>query len=143
MARSAICPAVLETFCDKQRFFGTCYRAANGTRVGQTQGRGKRTALNNMHFQSRTSGSGRCKRTSAKSSTPQTVQAIYLKVLKLFFANPDCKKPDRTFTSSQDTSYLKPKALFREDRIQLMMASNTASTPTEHAIIVPIRMVRD
>ena len=29
----------LETFVDTSRFRGTCYRAANWTRVGQTQGR--------------------------------------------------------------------------------------------------------
>ncbi|MGH8226850.1 MAG: Druantia anti-phage system protein DruA [Steroidobacteraceae bacterium] len=31
-----------ETFVDRQRFAGTCYRAANWTRVGSTQGHGKR-----------------------------------------------------------------------------------------------------
>ena len=34
-------PVLLETFVDKQRFLGTCYRAANWQHVGQTQGRGK------------------------------------------------------------------------------------------------------
>lgn len=34
-------PALLETFVDKQRFHGTCYRAANWIHVGQTKGRGK------------------------------------------------------------------------------------------------------
>jgi len=34
-------PVLLETFVDCQRFRGTCYRAANWTYVGQTQGRGK------------------------------------------------------------------------------------------------------
>ena len=29
----------LETFVDRDRFRGTCYRAANWIRVGQTQGR--------------------------------------------------------------------------------------------------------
>jgi len=32
---------VLETFVDRERFHGTCYRAANWIRVGQTTGRGK------------------------------------------------------------------------------------------------------
>jgi len=34
-------PVLLETFVDKERFRGTCYRAANWHHVGQTQGRGK------------------------------------------------------------------------------------------------------
>ena len=34
-------PVLLETFVEAQRFTGTCYRAANWTCVGQTQGRGK------------------------------------------------------------------------------------------------------
>ena len=34
-------PVLLETFCESARFRGTCYRAANWIRVGQTQGRGK------------------------------------------------------------------------------------------------------
>ena len=34
-------PLLLETFVDKQRFSGTCYKAANWICVGQTLGRGK------------------------------------------------------------------------------------------------------
>ncbi len=34
-------PVLLETFVEHNRFRGTCYRAANWTHVGQTQGRGK------------------------------------------------------------------------------------------------------
>jgi hypothetical protein len=34
-------PVLLETFVDRERFRGTCYRAANWTCVGSTQGRGK------------------------------------------------------------------------------------------------------
>lgn len=34
-------PLLLETFVQKNRFKGTCYRAANWIYVGQTQGRGK------------------------------------------------------------------------------------------------------
>ena len=34
-------PVLLETFVEKQRFHGTCYRAANWIHVGQTKGRGK------------------------------------------------------------------------------------------------------
>lgn len=32
---------MLETFVEKDRFTGTCYKAANWCHVGQTQGRGK------------------------------------------------------------------------------------------------------
>ncbi|MEA1980419.1 MAG: DUF4338 domain-containing protein, partial [candidate division Zixibacteria bacterium] len=35
-------PVLLETFVEKDRFKGTCYKAANWTYVGQTQGRGKK-----------------------------------------------------------------------------------------------------
>jgi hypothetical protein len=34
-------PVLLETFVEAERFAGTCYRAANWTCVGRTQGRGK------------------------------------------------------------------------------------------------------
>jgi hypothetical protein len=34
-------PVLLETYVETDRFRGTCYKAANWTRVGQTQGRGK------------------------------------------------------------------------------------------------------
>ena len=34
-------PMLVETFVDTERFSGTCYRAANWTRVGSTQGRGR------------------------------------------------------------------------------------------------------
>ena len=34
-------PVLIETFVERTRFRGTCYRAANWTHVGQTQGRGK------------------------------------------------------------------------------------------------------
>lgn len=34
-------PVLLETFVDRDRFQGTCYRAANWIYVGETQGRGK------------------------------------------------------------------------------------------------------
>jgi len=39
--RYGIQPVLLETFVEQQRFRGTCYRAANWTRVGETTGRGK------------------------------------------------------------------------------------------------------
>lgn len=34
-------PVLLETFVEKKRFYGTCYKAANWICVGDTQGRGK------------------------------------------------------------------------------------------------------
>jgi len=34
-------PVLLETFVEKRRFRGTCYKAANWIYLGQTQGRGK------------------------------------------------------------------------------------------------------
>lgn len=39
--RYGIRPVLLETFVEQQRFRGTCYRAANWIRVGETTGRGK------------------------------------------------------------------------------------------------------
>lgn len=40
-ARYGYRPVLLETFVEKQRFTGTCYRAANWRCLGDTQGRGK------------------------------------------------------------------------------------------------------
>ena len=40
-ARYGYRPVLLETFVEAERFAGTCYRAANWTCVGHTQGRGK------------------------------------------------------------------------------------------------------
>lgn len=40
-ARYGYRPVLLETFVERERFKGTCYRAANWTLVGETQGRGK------------------------------------------------------------------------------------------------------
>jgi len=37
-------PVLVETFIDKERFQGTCYRAANWIEVGETQGRGRQDA---------------------------------------------------------------------------------------------------
>jgi len=34
-------PVLLETFVEKPRFQGTCYKAANWIYLGQTKGRGK------------------------------------------------------------------------------------------------------
>jgi hypothetical protein len=39
--RYGLRPLLLETFVEKDRFTGACYRAANWLHVGQTQGRGK------------------------------------------------------------------------------------------------------
>lgn len=39
-------PVLLETFVEKDRFKGTCYKAANWIYVGQTQGRGKKDIHN-------------------------------------------------------------------------------------------------
>lgn len=38
-------PVLVETFVETPRFRGTCYKAANWTQVGQTQGRGKLDVL--------------------------------------------------------------------------------------------------
>jgi hypothetical protein len=40
-ARYGYAPVLLETFVERDRFRGTCYRAANWTHVGATQGRSK------------------------------------------------------------------------------------------------------
>jgi hypothetical protein len=40
--------AILETFVDRSRFRGTCYRAANWCCVGQTQGRSRQDRYSNM-----------------------------------------------------------------------------------------------
>ena len=34
-------PVLLETYVDRDRFAGTCYRAANWEQLGQTSGRGR------------------------------------------------------------------------------------------------------
>jgi len=34
-------PVLIETFVEKERFLGTCYKAANWLYIGDTQGRGK------------------------------------------------------------------------------------------------------
>jgi len=44
-ARYAYRPVLLETFVEKQRFTGTCYKAANWQHLGDTQGRGKLDVL--------------------------------------------------------------------------------------------------
>lgn len=40
-ARYAVEPVLLETLVDRSLYRGTCYRAANWTSVGETQGRGR------------------------------------------------------------------------------------------------------
>lgn len=44
--RYAYRPVLLETFVEKQRFAGTCYKAANWQYLGDTQGRGKLDTFN-------------------------------------------------------------------------------------------------
>lgn len=44
-------PLLLETLVDAQRFRGTCYRAANWIRVGQTSGRGRMDREHKAHRQ--------------------------------------------------------------------------------------------
>jgi len=48
-ARYAYRPVLLETFVERARFAGTCYRAANWQCLGETQGRGK---LDTLHRRS-------------------------------------------------------------------------------------------
>jgi hypothetical protein len=40
-ARYGYSPVLLETFVERERFRGTCYKAANWTYLGDTKGRGK------------------------------------------------------------------------------------------------------
>jgi hypothetical protein len=44
-------PWLLETLVDPQRFHGTCYRAVNWIRVGQTSGRGRMDRQHKAHGQ--------------------------------------------------------------------------------------------
>jgi hypothetical protein len=44
-------PLLLETLVDRQRFRGTCYRAANWIRVGETSGRGRMDREHKAHGQ--------------------------------------------------------------------------------------------
>ena len=48
--RYAYRPVLLETFVEKPRFTGTCYKAANWQYLGDTQGRGK---LDTLHLKSK------------------------------------------------------------------------------------------
>ena len=41
LLRYCLRPVLLESFCERARFSGTCNRAANWIPVGKTQGRGK------------------------------------------------------------------------------------------------------
>ena len=43
-------PVLLETFVEKQRFSGTCYKAANWKNVGTTKGRGKKDRFNDANL---------------------------------------------------------------------------------------------
>lgn len=44
-SRYGITPVLVETFVDRSRYRGTCYRAANWILLGQTQGRGRQDRL--------------------------------------------------------------------------------------------------
>jgi hypothetical protein len=44
-SRYGITPVLVETFVDRSRYRGTCYRAANWIYLGQTQGRGRQDRL--------------------------------------------------------------------------------------------------
>ena len=43
-------PVLLETFVEKERFAGTCYKAANWKNVGTTKGRGKKDRFNDANL---------------------------------------------------------------------------------------------
>jgi hypothetical protein len=43
-------PVLFETFVEKQRFSGTCYKAANWKNVGTTKGRGKKDRFNDANL---------------------------------------------------------------------------------------------
>ena len=43
-------PVLLETFVDKERYSGTCYKAANWHYIGETKGRGKWDRLNEYNL---------------------------------------------------------------------------------------------
>ncbi|MBR9690976.1 DUF4338 domain-containing protein [Candidatus Woesearchaeota archaeon] len=43
-------PVLLETFVEKQRFQGTCYKAANWKNIGTTKGRGKKDRFKNANL---------------------------------------------------------------------------------------------
>jgi hypothetical protein len=45
-------PLLIETFVDKERFLGTCYKAANWFCVGETQGRGRYDTKHQAHGKS-------------------------------------------------------------------------------------------
>jgi len=51
LARFGHAPVLAETFVDPGRFAGTCYRAANWQRVGQTRGHAKRGNRYHVHEQ--------------------------------------------------------------------------------------------
>ena len=41
-------PVLLETFVEKNRFSGTCYKSANWRFIGVTKGRGKKDRFHNV-----------------------------------------------------------------------------------------------
>jgi Druantia protein DruA len=64
--RYAYRPVLLETFVEKSRFAGTCYKAANWQYLGDTQGRGKLDTLHRNAQPSRASGFIRWRATSVR-----------------------------------------------------------------------------
>lgn len=66
-------PVLLETYVERDRFSGVCYRAANWLRIGKTGGRGRR-------------------------GTGATVKDIYVMPLKAAWQSTLCRRPDGTIT---------------------------------------------
>ncbi len=65
-------PVLLETYVDRDRFAGTCYRAASWQPIGQTSGRG---------------------RTAAGSARPQSIKDIYALPLTAHWRASLCRDP--------------------------------------------------
>lgn len=47
-AKYGLAPCLLESFVDRQRFAGVCYRAANWQCVGQTKGRSRQDRYSSL-----------------------------------------------------------------------------------------------
>lgn len=76
-------PALLETFVQRDRFRGTCYRAANWVHVGETQGRGK---LDRQH----------------RHSLP--VKAVFVYPLRRDFRRRLCSPPTAPLSEEEEGS---------------------------------------
>ena len=66
-------PVLLETFVEKQRYSGTCYKAANWKLVGTTKGRGKKTDSRMRTFLRKISSCFRFR----KTSEPYFVESVH------------------------------------------------------------------